>query len=161
MRVTLAGCDGDHHAGLTRVSGGRSSRYPRGTEIRNSRQVSILSAEELAEVAAAMGLPEIQPEWLGANLMVEGIPALTLLPPATRLYFPQDTALVVLGENHPCTTAGGAIQAQYPGMAGLAQQFPSAALHRRGIVAWVERAGIIAAGDTVQVEFPDQPLYPY
>lgn len=160
VRVTMAGFEGDRHTGVTMRSGSRTPHYPRGTEIRNSRQVSILSAEELAEVAAAMNIPAIEAEWIGTNLLLEGIPRLTLLPPGTRLYFEQGVTLVVEAENGPCTLAGAGIQEQYPDVPGLTSQFPTAALHKRGVVAWVERAGQIATGDSVRVEVPEQTIYP-
>ncbi len=159
VAVTLEGFAGDRHAGLTYRSGGRTPYYPRGTVIRNSRQVSLVSREELAEVARALGVPEVTAEALGANVLLAGIPALSLLPPATRLYFSGAAVLVVEGENLPCTTAGEAVQRCYPDVARLAVRFPEAALHKRGIVAWVERAGRITAGDTVRAEIPPQVLY--
>jgi MOSC domain-containing protein YiiM len=160
VRVTLAGFEGDRHAGLTMRSGGRTPHFPRGTEIRNSRQVSIVSVEDLDITAAAMKLPALLPEWYGANLLIEGIPALTLLPPATRLFFQRETVLVVEGENYPCTEAGASIQAQYPDIPGLTTLFPRAGLHLRGIVAWVERGGMIHEGDTVEAHLPEQEPYP-
>lgn len=159
VRVTLAGFDGDRHAGLTYRTGSRTAYYARGTEIRNSRQVSIVSAEELAEVAAAMGVPHITPEMVGANLLISGIPALTFLPPATRLFFERGAVLRVQEENLPCTTSGQAIQDHYPDTPGLASAFPRAGLHKRGLVAWVEHPGVIAAGDGVRADIPDQVLY--
>jgi MOSC domain-containing protein YiiM len=161
VRVTFEGFEGDRHAGLTQPSGSRTSYYPRGVEIRNSRQVSILSEEELAEVAGALGIPQLKPEWLGANLLLSGIPSLTLLPPGTRLQFPQDAALVVTGENSPCTDTGQAIQDQNPTVRGLTTRFPQVAVHKRGIVAWVERPGKITHGDSVRVEVPDQIVYQF
>jgi MOSC domain-containing protein YiiM len=161
VRVTFEGFEGDRHAGLTQPSGSRTSYYPRGVEIRNSRQVSILSEEELAEVAGALGIPQLKPEWLGANLLLSGIPSLTLLPPGTRVQFPQDAALVVTGENSPCTNTGQAIQDQNPTVRGLTTRFPQVAVHKRGIVAWVERPGKITHGDSVRVEVPDQIVYQF
>lgn len=161
VRVTLEGFEGDRHAGLTYRSGGRTPQFPRGTEIRNTRQVSILSAEELAEVAAKLGVPAVTAESMGANLILRGIPSLTLLPPSTRLYFPDDAVLVVEGENLPCTTAGAEVQKLYPHVERLTTRFPDAALHKRGIVAWVERAGSISVGDEVRVEIPDQVIYKF
>jgi len=158
-RVTLAGFEGDRHAGMTTRTGARAPFYPRGTEIRNSRQVSLVSLEELAEVAAELGLARILPEWLGANLAVSGVPRLTFLPPATRLFFPQETVLVVQGENLPCTGPGQVIQDEHAEIPGLADRFPKAALHRRGLVAWVERAGLICPGDDVRVDIPEQRPY--
>lgn len=160
IALTLAGVEGDRHAGLTMSSGGRTPHYPQGTEIRNSRQVSLVSVEELEMVAAAMRVPLIAPEWLGANVLLAGIPSLSSLPPSTRLFFESGAVLVVEGENGPCTIAGAEIQAAYPQVDGLARLFPKAAIHKRGIVAWVERAGSIAEGDSVQADIPDLTPYP-
>ena len=110
VRVTWEGFEGDRHAGLTVKSKGRTPHYPRGVEVRNTRQVSIVSAEELAAVAEELGVPRVLPDWLGANLMLSGIPSLSLLPPGTRLFFSGDASLVVEAENHPCTVAGEVIQ---------------------------------------------------
>ncbi|GAB4406231.1 MAG: MOSC domain-containing protein [Anaerolineales bacterium] len=152
--VTWEGFAGDRHAGLTRPSDGRTPHYPRGTEIRNSRQVSIVSAEELAEIAAAMGLDAVLPEWLGANLLLTGIPRLTRLPRGVRLFFSGGAVLVSEGENLPCSAPGKVIQAQYPGIPGLARLFVKAAWGRRGIVAWVEKPGLIRVGDDVRLLQP-------
>ncbi|NPV75285.1 MAG: MOSC domain-containing protein [Anaerolineae bacterium] len=159
--VTFAGFEGDRHASITMRSTSRTSRYPRNTMIRNSRQISILSTEELESLAADLGIAEIKPEWLGANLLVSGIPMLTLLPPGTRLYFVDQAALVVEGLNRPCSGPGKVIQEHYPEKAGLAEAFVRTALQRRGIVAWVERPGRIHPGDSFEAALPDPVLYPY
>lgn len=159
VRATLEGFEGDKHSGLTYRSGVRTPHYPRGTEIRNTRQISIVSTEELSFVATALGVPAVPPEWLGANLAIEGIPDLTQLPPSTRIFFPQDTVLVVDGENMPCMWPGRVIQAQHPQIRGLAQQFPKVAIHRRGVVAWVERPGLVAESDRVVARIPPQVIY--
>ncbi len=159
VRVTLEGFEGDRHAGLTRLSDARTPHYPRGTEIRNSRQVSIVSAEELSAIAVDMGLPELRPEWLGANLVLGGIPDLTHLPPSTRLLFPHDTVLVVEGENLPCTLPGQVLQDRYPHIPGLVTAFPKEAIHRRGVLGWVERSGFICEGDPVTVRITRQVPY--
>jgi len=53
--ATYAGIEGDFHAGLTRPACVRvRNLHAKGTEIRNTRQLSILSAEEMAEIAAAI-----------------------------------------------------------------------------------------------------------
>ncbi|HML23026.1 MAG TPA: hypothetical protein PKD09_15340 [Aggregatilinea sp.] len=158
VQVTFAGIEGDHHAGLTRISSG-SGRYARGTEIRNERQVTIVSVEELAAVAQTMGIPEIGAEWICANLLIEGIPALTQLTPSTRLYFSGGVTLVVEGENPPCTGAGASIQSHYPDVPDLTTGFPKAAIHKRGLLMTVERPGVIAAGESVRAEVPDLPAY--
>lgn len=72
LEVSFDGIAGDFHAGTTRRSGGREPWYPRGTEMRNERQLSLVAPDELALVAQRMQLDEIRPEWIGANLLVEG-----------------------------------------------------------------------------------------
>ncbi len=154
IEVALDGFKGDVHSGPTLITGARQRQYPRGTLIKNNRQVSLVSLEELAEVAAKMQIPLIEPEWLGANLCLQDIPDLTLLPSATRLFFPDRAVLVIEGENEPCTGPGHVIQKQYAQNAKLATTFPKAAWRKRGLVGWVERAGTISEGDTVRIELP-------
>jgi hypothetical protein len=158
VNATLAGFEGDKHAGLSRSSDGRTPQYPRGTEIRNDRQVSIVSSEELGQIASMMNLPEILPEWLGANMLIRGIPNLTRLPPNTRLYFQGGAVLVVQAENLPCQNPGKIIQTHFR-IEGLQELFPSAAMHLRGLVACVEKPGIIHDGESVRAEIPVQVIY--
>ena len=152
-RITLdfAGILGDHHAGLTRKSTSREPWYPRGTEIRNDRQISIVSAAELAEVARVMGIPAIAPEWIGANLVLDGLPDLTLTPGGTRLFFAGGATLLVEAENNPCRIAGKSIGDHVPGSEGMDLLFPKLARRKRGLVASVEKPGVIAVGDVFKV----------
>ena len=161
VQVTFEGIVGDQHAGLTRLSDVRVPHYPNGTVIRNTRQVSLLSIEEMAEIAAALQLPTVLPEWLGGNLAFQGIPNLTMLPPSTRIFFPEDTVLVVDAENLPCIGPGNVIQGHYPDKPNLAQAFPKAAMHKRGLVGWVERTGYINESDEVTILFPAPVTYSY
>jgi MOSC domain-containing protein YiiM len=158
VQVSFAGFEGDKHSGATLRSGGRTPHYPRGTEIVNDRQVSIVSMEELETVARNLDLPEVLPEWLGANLLLQGIPKLASLPTGTRLYFSGGVTLIATGENQPCTGPGKVIQAHY-GTPGLESHFAKAAMHRRGIVAMVEKPGLLIEGEEVRVEIPEQVLY--
>ena len=158
VRVTLDGFDGESHGGATRPSCSRVLRqYPtRGTELRNTRQVSILSVEEMALIAAGLGLDHLAPEWLGVNLLLKGIPDLSQLPPSSRLIFDNGTALVVDTENGPCKFPAQIIEANHPGH-GLS--FPKVARGLRGVVGWVERAGEIAPGDRARLHIPQQRVY--
>ena len=161
-QITIAfdGVVGDRHAGLTRPADARVPHYPRGTPIRNSRQLSIVSVEELRLIAQALDLPELPAVWLGANLLIEGIAHLTCIPTGSRMFFPDGTALAIAGENLPCTSPGRVIVAKHPERHGIASQFPKAAMHLRGLVAWVEHPGIIRAGDQVTVEIAVVTSYP-
>jgi hypothetical protein len=152
------GFAGESHSGLTRASCSRvSAQYPKGTEIRNTRQVSILSEEELAAIAAGMGLPSLRPEWLGANLVLRGIPDLTLLPPASRLIFAGGAAIAIDMENGPCQFPAREIEAEHP---GFGARFRPAAEHRRGLTGWIERPGTIRLGEAVRLHVPPQRPYP-
>lgn len=157
IRVSYAGFDGESHSGLTRASCVRVKRqYPVGTSIRNTRQISIVSDEELADVAARLEVPELLPEWLGANMSIAGIPELTTLPPSSRLIFAGGVSLVVDMENEPCQGPADEIERRHPGKGRL---FVKNALGRRGVTAWVEREGVLEQGDAVEVHMPPLRLY--
>ncbi|WP_163998133.1 MOSC domain-containing protein [Pyxidicoccus caerfyrddinensis] len=158
-KVSFEGIEGDRHAGLTRAADVRTPWFPKGTPIRNTRQLSLVSTEELAEVAQTLGIPKVLASWLGANVEVAGVPTLTQLPPGTRLFFPEDAVLAVEGENEPCTGPGRVIEAHHPDTEKLASRFVKAAWQRRGLVAWVERPGLIRAGDEVRVMLPKPVTY--
>jgi MOSC domain-containing protein YiiM len=155
--VSYAGIEGESHSGLVRASCVRvRHQYPQGTEIRNTRQISIVSVEELAEIAAKMGIPRLQPEWLGANLLVSGIPNFSQIPPSTRMIFSGGASLVVDLENSPCKYPGEIIERHHPGHGA---RFARAAVGRRGVTAWVEREGKINSGDSIRLYIPPQRIY--
>ncbi|MEO0619676.1 MAG: MOSC domain-containing protein [Pseudomonadota bacterium] len=158
VEVTWDGFAGESHGGQRRPSCSRVlKQYPkRGTEIRNARQISILAVEELAEIARRMEIPRIAPEWVGANLALEGIPDLTQLPPSSRLIFENGTSLVVDIENGPCRFPAEILEAHFPGKGAA---FPRKALGLRGVVAWVERPGTIAVGDRCRLHVPPARIY--
>lgn len=155
LTVDLQGIPGDRHYGFTRPAGARERWYKAGTPIRSGRQLTIVSAEELAEIARGMALPRIDPGWIGANLVVSGVPDFTLLPWGTRLFFEGGAVLVNEGDNAPCRFAGAEIGRHYPERAGLDLLFPKQAQNLRGIVASVECAGIIRAGP-MRLKIPNQ-----
>jgi hypothetical protein len=151
VTADFEGLLGDKHRGFTRLADSRTPWYPRGVPIRNDRQVSIVSVEELNNTAQALGLPHLQAEWLGANLLLEGLPDLSLTPPNTRLFFPSGAVLIVTTENHPCKFPGQII-ARETGLENAPVLFPNLAIHKRGVVACVEHPGVIAAGEIVKIK---------
>jgi hypothetical protein len=155
LRLSFAGPEGEDHGGLTRPSCSRVKElHPRGTPIRNTRQLSILALEELAAIAAAMGVETLDPAWLGATMVVEGIPDFSHVPPSARLQSERDgTTVVVDMQNRPCQLPAPVIEAAHPGHGRL---FLPAARGRRGVTAWVEREGTLRLGDTVRLSVPDQ-----
>lgn len=159
VQLRFDGPAGDCHAGLTRASDSRTLQlYKRNTEIRNVRQVTLLSTEELEETARALDIPKIDPSWFGANMVVSGIPDFTLLLPSTRLQFPSGACLVVDMENLPCSQIAEVVGRHHP-----EAQFKvvKTAMHRRGVTAWVEREGEVSAGDSFTVWLPPNRPYPH
>jgi len=157
IEVNLSGVVGDKHAGYTRRADSRNKEYPRGVEIRNWRQWSAVSAEELAIIAEKMGILEVDPAWLGANLCLAGIPNFTCLPKGSTLTFPHGTVLEVEEENFPCVNPGKVIISQFPHLGISPSLFVKASMHLRGLVGIVNRSGIIRVGDQVQISVYDLP----
>ena len=159
LDLTYEGIPGDRHAGLYRESGPREPWYPRGTPMRNERQLSILSVEENAEIAAALAIPALKPEWIGGNILLSGVPELSQLPPRTLLMFPSGATVRIDGDNGPCKKSGAAIAANIPGRPDIELGFVQAARHKRGILGWVEREGAVRPGDVVKLRIWKQALY--
>lgn len=154
MPLGFAGFEGEVHAGVTRPSCSRvTKQHPKGTEIRNVRQLCVVSAEEMAEVARDMGLVAMDYAWVGASLVLEGIPDLTHLPPSSRLQGPDGVTLVVDMENLPCQEPAVTIGKALPGQG---KGFKTAAQGKRGVTAWVEREGVFRLGDEVRLHVPAQ-----
>ena len=161
LSLSFAGIDGDIHAGITRRSGGREPWYKRGTEIRNERQLTIVAPDELAEIATRMDVREVRPEWIGANLLIEGVPRLSMIPAGTLLFFEGGATLKVDFQNGPCRISGRAL-AENAGMADVksgALLFPKVARRLRGLTAWVEKPGEISVGERVSLRISEQWIY--
>lgn len=146
------GIEGDRHSGQTKFAGVREDYVPKGTEVLNLRQASIVSKEELEEIAKRMGIPKVTGADLGANVVLSGIPELTKLPTGTIIKFSEQTLLLVTGENLPCVFPGKNIQARYPDIPKLANKFPKIAMGKRGLVAIVLRLGDIRKDDVVEID---------
>ncbi len=154
MRLGFAGLAGEVQGGLTRPSCSRvTAQYPRGTEIRNTRQLSIMGAEEIEAIAAALGLGALDPAWLGASVVLRGIPDFTHLPPSSRLQAEGGATLTVDMLNQPCQFPARTIEAAMP---GHGKRFKAAAAGRRGVTAWVEREGVLRLGQQVRLHVPAQ-----
>jgi hypothetical protein len=157
LRLTFAGPADDCHTGLTRKSDSRTlPLYKRDIDIRNVRQLTLLSVEELTEIATRVNVPEIKPEWFGANIVTIGIPDLTLLPPSTRLQFSSGATVVVDMENLPCKQIAEVVSEHYP---ETRLSLVPAAMHKRGVTAWVEREGEVRIGDEITLVIPPQRHY--
>lgn len=157
MPLSFAGLAGEVHSGLTRRSCSRVKQlYTRGTEIRNTRQVSLVSAEEMTGIARDLGLETLDPAWLGASIVVEDIPDFSHLPPSSRLQAANGTTLTIDMQNRPCQFPATTIEAARP---GFGKAFKTVASGRRGVTAWVEREGVLRLGDVLTLHIPDQRVW--
>lgn len=152
--LRFEGAEQESHGGLTRPACSRvAALHPRGTAIRNTRQLSLLCAAELAAIAAAMGLSELDPELVGANAVVEGLPDFTHLPPGARLQGETGATVTIDMENLPCQLPAREIERAAP---GFGARFKAAAAGRRGVTAWVEREGTWRLGERLSLFVPAQ-----
>ncbi len=154
LQLDFSGDAGARHEGVNRASCVRvKNLYPQGTEIRNVRQLSVLSAEEMDATAAEMGLKNLDPSFLGVSILLRGIPDFTHIPPSSRLQGPDGATITVDMENRPCVIPGREIESDLPGHGAA---FKPAAEGRRGVTAWVERPGKLNLGDKLKLFVPDQ-----
>ena len=159
LPVALDGIAGSRrHQGWTAKADARVPYLPRGTVMRNMRALSLVSVEDIAEAARRMVIPALDPRWIGANLVIDGIERLSFLPRGTRLFCDGGAILVVEGQNAPCRYAGAAI-ASHTGEPGLELEFPKIAKRLRGLVASVEHPGTITPATGVTARIPEQWLY--
>jgi MOSC domain-containing protein YiiM len=154
MPLTFAGLAGEFHAGEIRPSCSRvTAQHPKGTPIRNVRQISIVSAEELARIAQSIGLDALDPAWLGASVVIDGIPDFSHVPPSSRLQGPDGATVTIDMQNRPCHFPSMTIESARP---GHGKAFRAAAKGLRGVTAWVEREGVFRIGDRLRLHVPDQ-----
>lgn len=154
MALGWDGPESEKHGGRTRPACVRvKAQHDQGTEIANVRQLSVLSQEELDAIAADMGLETLDPKYLGASLVINGIGDFSYVPPSSRLQADNGTTLIIDMNNRPCVFPGREIEADKP---GFGPKFKPAAEGRRGVTAWVERPGLLALGDRLRLHVPDQ-----
>ena len=126
---------------LDPIEGLRGDHY--GNRASRARQVTLVSREHLAAIAAYLGLAEIAPERLRRNVVTEGINLLALKGRPFRL----GTALLEMtGECHPCSR-----MEQTFGSGGY-----NAVRGHGGITARILTAGEIGLGDPL-VPVDDDP----
>ena len=154
LDLTFAGYGAEAHSGETRASCSRvKDVYPRGTTIRNTRQLSVISQEELDQIAQNMGVQKLRPEWLGASMMLSGLSDFSHLPPSSRLRAPSGAVITIDMQNRPCMLPAPVIDRHFPDQG---KHFKSAAKDLRGVTAWVEREGQVKLDDVLELFVPDQ-----
>jgi len=159
LDLTAEGIPGDRHRGFERKADSRVPWYRRGEMIRNERQVSIVSQEELDAIASDLGIRRLDAEWLGANVIVSGLASLSFLPRGTLMFFQSGAVLAVTGQNAPCRIAGRSVARKNGCAEGLEHRFVEVSTRLRGVVAAVDRPGGIHAGDEISVRVPEQWIW--
>ncbi len=162
------GVKGDRHAGHHRLIDVRDKALtghgiPKGMVCAPTRQVSVVSREELDEIGRLLNLTEsIPPGIIGENLVVSGIPQFTQLPPGTYLCFkaPNGTirtaVIAIWAENMPCSIAGDSLGEYFLSQPDARKNFSHAAIGKRGIVGFIMCSGVIKKGDTITAHIPKQ-----
>jgi len=152
--LDFGGLAESRHEGANRRSCSRvGNLYPTGTEIRNVRQLTLLSQEELFAISEDMQMDVLDPGLLGASVVLSGLPDFSHIPPSSRLQGSSGVTITIDMENRTCHFPGREIDAQSP---GFGNTFKSAAEGRRGVTAWVERPGSLKMGDELRLFVPDQ-----
>jgi len=150
--VVGEGVAGDAHRGPTVRHRSRVARDPSAP---NLRQVHLLQAELLDELAAR-GF-DVAPGVLGENVTTRGLDLLALAA-GTRLALGDEVRLELTGLRNPCAQLDG-IQ---PGLmaATLERDADGGLVRRAGVMAVVLAGGVVRAGDPVRVEPPPEPWRP-
>ncbi len=158
MTLDFGGVAEDAHYGETRLSCSRvTQQYQKGTSIRNTRQISVVSQEELNAIATELELETLDPTWLGATIVLSGIPDFSHIPPSSRLQCERSGAtLTVDMYNRPCHIVSKTIEGVRP---GHGKDFKLVAKERRGVTAWVELGGELRLGDEMRLHIPDQRVW--
>lgn len=151
IQANLEGLDGDRHHGFIKPADARDVGIKRGTPVRNWRQWSAVSVEELKVIAERLSIPQVEPQWLMANICFSGLRDLSKISVGAKIAFPSGAILHVEGENAPCTGPGKQIQKQFKQLSP--SQFPKVAMGLRGIVGVVYCAGPISVGDVAILRY--------
>ena len=152
-RITLLagiGVEGDAHAGVTVKHRSRVARDP---SLPNLRQVHLLQAELLAELAAK-GF-RVKGGDLGENITTAGLDILAL-PTGTLLRIGPAAVVEVTGLRNPCRQLDrfhcGLMQAT------LERSREGHLIRKAGVMAVVREGGNVCVGDAVSVALPQGPF---
>jgi len=146
------GVDGDAHAGVTVKHRSRVARDPSQP---NLRQVHLIHAELLDELAAA-GFA-LAPGQMGENVTTRGVDLLGL-PVGARLRLGAAATVEIAGLRNPCAQLEG-IQ---PGLmaAVLDRDAEGNLVRKAGVMAIVLAGGEVRPGDPIRVDLPPPPHRP-
>lgn len=143
------GVDGDIHSGVTVRHRSRVARDPTQP---NLRQVHLIHGE-LHDELAPLGFA-VEPGAMGENITTRGIDLLGL-PTGARLHLGADAVVAVTGLRNPCAQLDGL----HPGLmnAVLDRDADGHLVRKAGIMGIVLAGGVVACGDAIVIEWPDEP----
>jgi MOSC domain-containing protein YiiM len=118
-------------------------RLSRSTGQPTRRQVTLIEREQIAEHAAALGLPAIPPGAVRSNIETEGINLVSLLGRQIQI---GDALLFLYAPRDPCSKMDAICQ-------GLRARMMD---NRQGVLAEVVRSGTIRCGAAIRV-LPGRP----
>jgi MOSC domain-containing protein YiiM len=153
LSLSLDGVQGDAHSGRSRAAGPREPAFRRNTTIANTRQLSLVSVEELHEIAEKLGIPPINPGWLAANIATDGFGPITQLPPGTIIRATSGASIYISELNSPCRVAAELL-CKHGSYSGDATTFVKHAKGRRGLVGFVYSSGVLLVGDELELLKP-------
>jgi MOSC domain-containing protein YiiM len=153
--VAGEGVEGDAHRGVTVRHRSRVARDPAQP---NLRQVHLLHAELLDELAAA-GF-DVAPGRMGENVTTRGVDLLDL-PEGTRLRLGPDAVVELTGLRNPCDQ----LERLQEGLKGavLDRDADGTLVRKAGVMGVVLCSGEVKPGDELAVDIPPgaaQPLRP-
>jgi hypothetical protein len=146
------GVEGDVHAGVTVKHRSRVAQDPTQP---NLRQVHLLHEELFAEVGE--GGFDVRPGELGENITTSGIDLLGL-PVGTLLRIGAEAIVEVTGLRNPCRQIDNFQQGLLKAVVGRDEA--GNIVRKAGIMGVVTVGGAVRPGDTIAVEFPDEPHRP-
>ena len=143
------GVEGNAHCGATVKHRSRVAADPTQP---NLRQVHLIHAELLAEVAAK-GFAVV-PGQLGENITTSGLDLLAL-PVAARLHIGAHAVVEITGLRNPCAQ----IDTFQKGLlaAVIDRDANGEVVRKAGVMAVVITSGPVAAGDAIRVALPEGP----
>jgi MOSC domain-containing protein YiiM len=147
--LTGLGVEGDAHCGATVKHRSRVAKDP---TVPNRRQVHLIHAELLDEVARA-GL-KVEPGQMGENITTRALDVLGL-PVATRLHIGAEAIVEITGLRNPCAQIDNFRKGL---LAAVLSKNPDGSLIRKsGIMGIVIAGGLVIPGDPIRVVLPAGP----
>lgn len=143
------GVAGDAHCGATVKHRSRVAQNP---DQPNLRQVHLIHAELLAELAAR-GFT-VAPGELGENILTRGL-ALLDLPTGTRLRFASGAVVRITGLRNPCHQLNGHSAGLMNAL--LDRAVDGTLIRKGGVMGVVETGGVVRAGERLAVSLPGVP----